>query len=126
MWRRTEQSAISASAQMRSVAASALLRVTNGVRWLREPVALAEVGANALNSTSLQLRTASSIIRQISFRSWNVRKRTYGPADRPLHLAPAVITSHPRIVAQATRACEAPGLPSPRRRPARTAITAPG
>ena len=33
---------------------------------------------------------------------------------RPQHLGPAVITSHPGIVAQATRACQAPGLPPPR------------
>src|SRR6202041_360648 len=32
----------------------------------------------------------------------------------PQHLGPAVITSHPGIVAQATRACQAPGLPPPR------------
>ena len=30
------------------------------------------------------------------------------------HLGPAVITSHPGIVAQATRACQPPGLPPPR------------
>ena len=38
----------------------------------------------------------------------------------PQHLGPAVITSHPGIVAQAARACQAPGLPPPRgcRRPA--------
>jgi hypothetical protein len=33
---------------------------------------------------------------------------------RPQHLGPAVITSHPGIVAQATRACQPPGLPPPR------------
>ena len=33
---------------------------------------------------------------------------------RPQHLGPAVITSHPGIVAQAARACQAPGLPPPR------------
>ena len=33
---------------------------------------------------------------------------------RPQHLGPAVITSHPGIVAQATRSCQAPGLPPPR------------
>jgi hypothetical protein len=37
----------------------------------------------------------------------------------PQHLGPAIITSHPGIVAQAARACQAPGLPLPRRcRPA--------
>ena len=34
-----------------------------------------------------------------------------------LHLGPAVITSHPRIVAPAARACQAPGLPLPHRLP---------
>jgi hypothetical protein len=34
-----------------------------------------------------------------------------------LHLDPAVITSHPRIVAPAARACQAPGLPLPHRLP---------
>jgi hypothetical protein len=37
----------------------------------------------------------------------------------PQHLGPAVTTSHPGIVAQATRACQAPGRPPPGRcRPA--------
>ena len=52
------------------------------------------------------------------------RPRGPGPVQgehqgHPLQLGPAVITSHPRIVAQAARACQAPGLPLPRRcRPA--------
>ena len=46
-----------------------------------------------------------------------------GPVQKgqghPQHLGPAVITSHPGIVAQAARMCQAPGLPLPRRcRPA--------
>jgi hypothetical protein len=42
-----------------------------------------------------------------------------GQKGHPQHLGPAVITSHPGIVAQATRTCQAPGLPLPGRcRPA--------
>ena len=52
------------------------------------------------------------------------RPRGPGPVQKrqkghPQHLGPAFITSHPGIVAQAARMCQAPGLPLPRRcRPA--------
>jgi len=52
------------------------------------------------------------------------RPRGPGPVQKehqghPPQLGPAVITSHPGIVAQTARVCQAPGLPLPRRcRPA--------
>jgi len=55
---------------------------------------------------------------------WPLDPRGPGPVqqdhqEHPVELGPAVITSHPRTVARAARACQAPGLPPPRRcRPA--------
>jgi len=64
-------------------------------------------------------RPPDGVIRRLIYVriSLDDKHDEHGVANQMANLGPAVITSHPGIVAQAARACQAPGLPLPGRHP---------